>query len=67
VQSITVAGQSRAVSITRLDDPAEAWPWREIRGDLDTVRRDPGRAVSDAKDHADAEKKQRERDSSHTG
>jgi 5-methylthioadenosine/S-adenosylhomocysteine deaminase len=54
VQPVVVAGETRAVSIPRLDDPATGWPLSEIRAGLNAVRADPGRAVRDARDRGDA-------------
>jgi 5-methylthioadenosine/S-adenosylhomocysteine deaminase len=54
LQSLTIAGERRAVSLHRIGDPATGWPVADIRAELNAVRSDPGKAVSDTRDRAAA-------------
>ncbi|MEV0155744.1 amidohydrolase family protein [Micromonospora sp. NPDC050686] len=45
VTDLTVAGQRRLLSLTRPDDPTQAWPWQEVLARLEQVRANPKREI----------------------
>ncbi|MFI5043205.1 MAG: amidohydrolase family protein [Acidimicrobiales bacterium] len=54
VGAVTVNGESRRVSIPKLDQMDTQWSLTAIRKDLNRVRRDPAAAVRQARDEAEA-------------
>ena len=50
--AVTVNGESRRFSISRLDHPDQQFPLAEIRKDLNRVRADPAAAVRRARGRA---------------
>jgi 5-methylthioadenosine/S-adenosylhomocysteine deaminase len=47
--TVEVAGEPRALALTRPRDPAAAWPWEEVLARLEQVRADPKREIEAAR------------------